>query len=263
MSAGGKAAGGGIGVIVIALIVMAMGGDPSAILNAGGGAAAGGAKRELTQEDQEWKEFVGVTLADTEEVWTKVMRESGTVYRKPKLVLFSGGVQSGCGYADAQVGPFYCGTDETVYIDTGFFGLLKSRFGAKGDFAPAYVLAHEIGHHIQKLTGALDKVHEAKQRVSQSEGNALSVRLELQADYYAGVWANHARAMAEIDRQDIEEALVAANAIGDDTLQQQGQGRVVPDSFTHGTSEQRMRWFVKGWESGRMEGGDTFSARQL
>ncbi len=256
-------AGGGIGVIVIALIVMFAGGDPTAILNAGGGGSTTGQSQPLTQEDADWKEYIGVVLADTEEVWTGVLRDGPKPYRKPKLVLFRDGVQSGCGYASTQVGPFYCGEDETIYIDTSFFALMKSRFGAKGDFAPAYVIAHEVGHHVQKILGTLDTVQQRRQQISEKEANALTVRLELQADYYAGVWAHHARSMAAIDEGDIREALEAAEAIGDDKLQMEGQGYVVPDSFTHGSSEQRMRWFMGGWKLGDLSQGDTFRARNL
>lgn len=256
-------AGGGIGVIVVALIVMALGGDPMKVLNAADGAGQTQTVKPLTQEDSAWKEFVSVTLADTEEVWTDVFRQNRKTYRKPKLILFRDGVESACGYATAQVGPFYCGKDETVYIDTGFFSLMKTRFGAQGDFAPAYVIAHEVGHHVQKLLGTLDAVHERQAQMSERDKNALSVRLELQADYYAGLWANRAQSMASIDQSDIQEALEAANAIGDDTLQSEAQGRVVPDSFTHGTSAQRMRWFTSGWKSGELAQGDTFRGERL
>ncbi len=264
MSGGGKAATGGIGLIVVALIVMALGGNPMQVLQAGAGAPGGESEsKPLTQEDKAWKEYVGVTLKDTENVWDKIFSGSGESYRKPKLVMFRDATQSGCGYASSQVGPFYCGEDETVYIDTSFFQLMKDRFGAKGDFAPAYVIAHEVGHHVQKLLGTMGKVNERRSQVSERDANALSVRLELQADFYAGVWAKHAAQAAGIDQQDVEEALECANAIGDDTLQREAQGHVVPDSFTHGTSKQRMEWFMRGWKSGDVNQGNTFGASSL
>lgn len=265
VSAGTVGAGGGIGLLVVALIVMFLGGDPSALLNSAQSTQGTSVSRDYqeTAEEKESKEFVAVVLRDTEKVWTNVLADYGKRYQEPKLVLFSGQVQSACGMASSAVGPFYCGEDQTVYLDTSFFGEMRTRFRASGDFAQAYVIAHEVGHHIQKLLGTLDKVNQIRSRSSERDANAISVRLELQADYYAGVWAHHAQQMADIDRQDIEEALTAANAIGDDRLQQQSQGYVVPDSFTHGSSEQRVRWFEKGWESGKLEGGDTFNASRL
>ncbi|MBL8061036.1 MAG: zinc metallopeptidase [Chthonomonas sp.] len=260
---GGKMAGGGIGVLVVALIVMALGGNPMDVLQQAGGAQTGGPAKPLTAEDKEWQEYVGVTLKDTENVWTKIFASEGETYRKPKLVLFRDGVQSGCGYASSQVGPFYCGEDETIYIDTGFFGLMKSRFGAKGDFAPAYVIAHEVGHHVQKLMGTMGKVNEARAQASEKDANALSVRLELQADFYAGLWAKQAQQAASLDQADIEEALECANAIGDDTLQREAQGHVVPDSFTHGSSEQRKEWFMRGWRARSVDDGNTFGNGRL
>lgn len=254
--------GGGIGILVVALIVMLMGGDPSALLGGNEGPAPG-SSREFTPAEQEAKDRVSVILADTEEVWGKLFAERGLTYREPKLVLFSGQVQSACGFASAAVGPFYCGPDSNVYIDLSFFDDLASRFGAPGEFAQAYVLAHEVGHHVHNLLGEMDRVNTMRQRLSESEANAVSVRLELQADFYAGVWAHHARQMAGITRQDIVEAVRAAEAVGDDRIQMQTQGQVTPDAFTHGTSEQRVRWFMKGFESGRIEDGDTFGARRL
>lgn len=253
--------GGGIGVLVIALIVMLMGGDPSALLG-GAQTAPDGPTREFTSAENEAKERISVILADTEEVWGRLFAERGLTYAEPKLVLFSGQVQSACGFASAAVGPFYCGPDSNVYIDLSFFDDLSSRFGAPGEFAQAYVLAHEVGHHVQNLLGEMDRVNTMRQRLSQSRANELSVRLELQADFYAGVWAHHARDMAGITRQDIVEAVRAAEAVGDDRIQMQSQGRITPDAFTHGTSEQRVRWFMKGFESGRIEDGDTFGARR-
>lgn len=261
MSPGGMVAGGGIGVLVIAVIVMLLGGDPSQVI--GQIPASTGQAQPIDASQDELKEFTSVTLADTEEVWTRLFAGSRRTYEAPKLVLFSGQVQSACGMAGAAVGPFYCGEDNQVYIDLSFYETMKREFGARGDFAQAYVIAHEVGHHVQNQLGTLGKVNTARQRMSQVEGNRLSVKLELQADYYAGVWAHHARQMAGIDRQDIEEAIEAATAIGDDALMRQTQGQVVPDAFTHGTSEQRVRWFLKGFESGDPSGGDTFNARQL
>jgi predicted metalloprotease len=259
---GRAVAGGGLGVLIIAVVVMLLGGDPSALLSTAssgiGTQAAPGPG--ISDED---REFVSVVLADTEDVWREQFRRNGRTYREPRLVLFSGSVRSACGFAGSQVGPFYCGADQTVYLDTSFFQEMTTRFKVGGDFARAYVIAHEVGHHVQQLTGVLDQVNEARQRLSEREANALTVRLELQADFYAGVWAHHARQAAGIDEQDIREAMEAASAIGDDTLQMQSQGYVVPDAFTHGTSEQRMRWFLKGWKSGDMREGDTFRARDL
>lgn len=215
---------------------------------------------QASPEEQELAQFVRVVLADTEDVWNKLMPD----YREPTLTLFTGAVQSGCGQATSAVGPFYCSQDERLYIDLSFYDELKNRFGAPGDFAQAYVIAHEVGHHVQHLMGITDKVHAQRERLSDSEYNRLSVMLELQADFLAGVWAHHADAMNNIlDAGDIEEALNAASAIGDDRLQRQAQGQVVPDSFTHGTSEQRMRWFRKGYETGDVKQGDTFNARNL
>jgi predicted metalloprotease len=256
--------GGGIGVVILARIVMALGGDPSALLQGGGAPGGGQPTVQQSQEAQEKKEFVAVVLADTEDVWDELFRERGSTYRKPTLVLFTGQVQSACGFASAAVGPFYCGEDEKVYIDLSFYEDLKRKFGAPGDFAQAYVIAHEIGHHVQNQLGVLDKVHSQQRRMSKEEFNRLSVRLELQADFFAGVWAHHAQKMQNIlDRDDIEEAIGAASAIGDDRLQQQAQGYVVPESFTHGTSEQRVRWFRKGWDTGDLRQGDTFNTRNL
>jgi predicted metalloprotease len=199
-------------------------------------------------------------LADTEDVWNSLLED----YREPTLVMFTGGVQSGCGTASSATGPFYCSEDEKVYIDLSFYQELKNRFDAPGDFAQAYVVAHEVGHHVQHLMGITDRVHASRERLSQEEYNKLSVKLELQADFLAGVWAHHANNMSQIlEPGDIDEALNAASAIGDDRLQKQTQGHVVPDSFTHGTSEQRMRWFKKGFESGDVSQGDTFNTTNL
>jgi predicted metalloprotease len=203
-------------------------------------------------------------LAETEDTWDRLFRQIGRQYEKPKLVLFRGQVQSACGFASAAMGPFYCPADKKVYIDLRFFDELKQKLGAPGDFAQAYVIAHEVGHHVQNLLGTSDQVHAMQQRVGKREANELSVRLELQADYLAGVWAHHAKQSAGIiEAGDFEEAINAAEAIGDDKLQMQGQGYVVPDSFTHGSSEQRIRWFKRGYQRGDLAGADTFSTDEL
>jgi uncharacterized protein len=244
-----------------------LGGDPSVILNGGGsGRPTSGLQQTAARspEEEELKKFVSVVLADTEDVWKDVFRENGRTYRYPKLVLFTGQVQSACGFASAAVGPFYCPEDQKVYIDLSFYKELRTRFGASGDFAQAYVIAHEIGHHVQNQLGILDKVHSLQSRTSKTQANQLQVRVELQADYFAGLWAHRAQKAKNIlDREDIEEAVRAAAAIGDDKLQKQAQGYVVPESFTHGSSEQRVRWFQRGWDRGTLKDGDTFGARDL
>jgi predicted metalloprotease len=210
------------------------------------------------------RELTAVVLADTEDTWSAILPQYGVPYREPTLVLFDGLVQSGCGTAESAMGPFYCPLDQKVYIDMSFYDDLSKRFGAPGDFAQAYVIAHEVGHHVQNLVGTAEKVQAAQQRASKVQANELSVRMELQADCYAGVWANHAaRSRRLLEAGDVEEGLNAASAIGDDRLQRMSQGRVVPDAFTHGSSEQRVRWFRKGLEAGTLEACDTFSARQL
>lgn len=257
---------GGIGTIAIVIVIsLIMGKNPLALLQeignqTGSEPTSQGTDWQPTAEEEELGQFVRVVLADTEDVWNSLLDG----YREPTLVMFTGGVQSACGSASAATGPFYCSEDEKVYIDLSFYEDLKSRFNAPGDFAQAYVIAHEVGHHVQHLMGITDKVHESKSRMSESEFNKLSVKLELQADFLAGVWANHANSMNRIlDPGDIDEALNAASAIGDDRLQKQMQGQVVPDSFTHGTSAQRMRWFKKGFETGDISQGDTFNATNL
>ncbi|NUM52695.1 MAG: zinc metallopeptidase [Candidatus Hydrogenedentes bacterium] len=255
-------AGGGIGtLVIIGLMLYMSGGDPTVLLESGlleeqlgGGQILDG---PVSPQDDERAEFVKVVLADTEDVWHALFQQAGDDYIEPRLVLFRGRVQSGCGGASAAVGPFYCPADQQVYLDLQFFDELHQRFGAAGDFAQAYVIAHEIGHHVQKLIGTSDEVHTEQQRLDEVEGNRLSVRLELQADYLAGVWAHHIQKTKQVlEPGDIEEALDAANAIGDDRLQQQSQGTVVPDSFTHGTSAQRIRWFREGFESGDFRAAD-------
>jgi uncharacterized protein len=264
--------GGGLGTIVLVVIIILLGGNPQQLLNQlaqnqnqnaqlGGlpPNAGPGAGPAVAQED-DLKKFVSQVLAETEDVWRDLFHEMGREYQDPKLVLFTGQVESTCGYASAASGPFYCPGDQKVYIDLSFYDDLKRRFHAPGEFAEAYVIAHEIGHHVQKQLGISRKVEEMRGRVSKEEFNQYSVRLELQADFLAGVWANHAQKMKNIlDPGDVEQALTAASAIGDDRLQMQAKGYVVPDSFTHGTSKQRVRWFMKGFRSGRVSDGDTFS----
>jgi predicted metalloprotease len=264
--AGGMAVGGGIGSIVIALIVYLLGGDPSSVPQSSPSAQSGsrsGSGQYADPRDDSLKQFISVVLATTEDTWHKLFQEAGSTYREPKLVLFTQQVQSACGVAGASVGPFYCPSDGNMYIDLSFYRELRSRFGAPGDFAQAYVIAHEVGHHVQNLLGISDQVHRRQQRMSRDGANELSVRLELQADYFAGVWAHHVQKEGLLDPGDIEEAMTAASAIGDDKLQMQAQGYVVPDSFTHGTSEQRQRWFHRGLQRGDIEGGDTFNADAL
>ncbi|SFC18204.1 hypothetical protein SAMN05443252_10278 [Bacillus sp. OV322] len=263
---GGKTlVGGGIGGIVILLLVTLLGGNPSDLLNGMMNAPESGtnAPYEESAQEKELSQFVSVVLADTEDVWTDVFKKEGLTYKKPTLVLYSGSVDSACGTAGSAVGPFYCPGDQKLYIDLSFYEELKQKFKAPGDFAMAYVIAHEVGHHVQTLLGTTEKEMPNRQQVSQNEYNKYSVRLELQADYLAGVWASHAKDMNLLEKGDLEEALNAANAVGDDNIQKKAQGYAVPESFTHGTSEQRKRWFNKGFQSGTIEGGDTFSAKNL
>jgi predicted metalloprotease len=254
---GGKLAlGGGVGGIIVLLLSLLLGNNPLETIDVG---SSSGTRTTSAAEDEQAK-FVSVVLKDTEDVWNTLFpQEFGELYQEPALVLFTETDRSGCGFASAATGPFYCPLDNSVFIDLSFYDQLSNRFGASGDFAMAYVVAHEVGHHIQNLSGTSTKVHEARQQLSEKEGNRLSVALELQADFYAGVWAHHANKMNNIlEPGDIEEALAAANAIGDDRLQRQSQGEVVPDAFTHGTSEQRMYWFKKGYETGDVKLGNTF-----
>ena len=254
------AAGLGIGGIIVVVIYMFLGGDSAELANILQQQQTTNAPNTAVDPNDEDAVFVSVVLKDTEDVWEKIFREQfGKEYRKPTLVLFDGAVESACGFQQSATGPFYCPTDEKLYIDLSFYRLLKERFHAPGDFAMAYVVAHEVGHHVQHLLGTSDQVHQQRQQLSEKDGNKLSVMLELQADFYAGLWAHHADAMKGIlEPGDIEEALTAASAIGDDKLQQQSGGSVVPDAFTHGTSEQRMYWFNKGYTTGSLEQGDTF-----
>lgn len=265
MSGGKLVAGGGIIGVIILVINMFMGGDNSAILNDIQNQiqqqAPAGETRELTAEEQKMGEFVATVLADTEDVWDKIFRENGMTYEHPKLVLFTDSVQTSCGGASSASGPFYCPLDKKVYMDLSFFNELQSRFGAKGgDFAIAYVIAHEVGHHVQTLLGTSSKVRQLQQQTDEAGANRLSVAQELQADFYAGLWTHYNEKMNKVlEDGDIEEALSAANAVGDDAIQKSTQGHIVPDSFTHGTSEQRMYWFKKGFTSGDMKQGDTFA----
>jgi uncharacterized protein len=261
MGGKGMAVGGGIGGIIIAIIYLFLGGG-----NGGdGGDFLQGQGQPMTQEQKAAEDqlagFSKVVLADTEDVWNRLLSEQGQDYVEPRLVLFTGNDQSGCGFASAATGPFYCPADSKIYIDLSFFQELQDRFKAPGDFAMAYVIAHEVGHHVQHLLGITDEVDRMRGKLSQAEMNKLSVRLELQADFLAGVWAHHTQKQKQILQEgDIEEALGAANAIGDDRLQKQSQGYVVPDAFTHGTSEQRMYWFKKGFQTGDLSQGDTFKS---
>lgn len=261
-SGGGKGMiGGGLGLIIL-IIVTLLGGNPGDLLN-NLPTDQPNIPYEETAQDRELAEFVSVVLADTEDVWTGVLGEEGIKYVEPTLVLFSGSVESACGVAGSSTGPFYCSADQKLYIDLSFFQELQDRFKAPGDFAMAYVVAHEVGHHVQNLLGVIDQVHELRGKISQTEYNKYSVRLELQADYLAGVWAHHAAGMGYLEKGDLEEALTAASAIGDDRIQKQAQGYVVPDSFTHGTSEQRQRWLYKGFQTGNLSEWNTFEAKDL
>ncbi|MCF8454022.1 MAG: zinc metallopeptidase [Pedobacter sp.] len=265
MSGGGMAIGGG--TIILVILGLLFGGDPQSILN----------QVSQNQPVQEGKvgspqddagKFADVVLADTDELWTEVFRENGKHYERPTMVLFDDLVASACGSASSATGPFYCPSDRQIYLDLSFQAELKNKFGAGGDFPMAYVIAHEVGHHVQNLLGVSENVQRLRSSLSEAEYNQLSVKLELQADFYAGIYANYIAKLQQngesvLEPGDIEEALTAASAIGDDRLQQQSQGRVVPDSFTHGTSEQRMKWFKKGYESGDIKQGDTFNARDL
>jgi len=258
--------GGGIGTVALLLLAMYFGIDPSVVMQ-GVGTTSQQATDELYVEspnEAEWRQQIAVALAETEDAWNAEFADLGGGYREPTLVLFNGAVESGCGYAQAAVGPFYCPPDEDLYIDLGFFDQLGTQLGARGDFARAYVVAHEVGHHVQNLRGISGRVQELRQRVGEIEGNQLSMRLELQADCYAGLWAHRADKYAGIlEPGDIEEALNAASAVGDDRLQTSAGGAVVPDSFTHGTSEQRQRWFRRGYETGSLEACDTFRAADV
>lgn len=262
----GRAGGIGIGTIVLALLAIYFGQDPSVVLQGvqPSTPTAEQVPYEESPEEAQLREFVSVVLADTEQTWGEIFDAAGRTYREPTLVLFSGAVESACGFAQAAVGPFYCPSDHKVYIDLSFYQELQSRFGAPGDFAQAYVVAHEVGHHVQTLLGISERTLAARQRASETQANALSVRQELQADCFAGIWAHNAdRSRQLLEQGDIEEGLNAASAIGDDRLQKQSRGYVAPESFTHGSSEQRVRWFKRGFESGDVQTCDTFAANSL
>ena len=269
---GGGMAKGGIGVILIAVVAMFLGLDPSMVLGLLGGGGQTATSPQVSQqapakrppEGDQMAKFVSVVLADTEDTWTGLFKQSGSQYKVPKLVLFRGAVQSACGRAEAAMGPFYCPGDQKVYIDLAFFDDLQRRFNAPGEFARAYVIAHEVGHHVQNLLGIADKVDAQRKRLSEVEYNKLQVRMELQADCLAGIWAHHANRTRNIlERGDVEAAMAAATAIGDDRLQQQSRGYVTPESFTHGSSQQRVRWFRRGLDSGQIAQCNTFLAREL
>jgi predicted metalloprotease len=256
-------AGGGLGTVVIIVLALVFGVDPRMLTQVVGSGEPAPAQAPAAQPGQPdpMKEFVSVVLADTEDTWGELFRRGGETYRNPKLVLFSGAVQSACGFAQAAVGPFYCPGDEKVYIDLSFYQDLRQRFHAPGEFAQAYVIAHEVGHHVQNLMGIAQKVHATQQRVSEAQANALSVRMELQADCLAGIWAHHAnRSRHILEQGDVESALNAASQIGDDRMQMRARGYVSPDSFTHGSGEQRVRWFTTGLETGDLRRCDTFSS---
>ena len=265
----GRVKGGSIGILLLALVGMYFGIDPSIILNMGEsiqvsqpGPSSGPVQQSA--EDKQLADFVSVVLADPEDVWKEQFRAAGQSYQEPTLVLFSGAVQSACGFADAAMGPFYCPGDGKVYIDLSFYRDLKRNMNAPGDFAQAYVIAHEVGHHVQNLLGISRQMEAMRRQVSKTEYNRLSVKMELQADCFAGLWAHHAhRARQVVEPGDIDEALNAASQIGDDRLQKQQRGYVTPDSFTHGTSAQRVRWFQRGYETGRFDSCDTFGAASL
>ncbi|MGM0974660.1 MAG: KPN_02809 family neutral zinc metallopeptidase [Bacillota bacterium] len=260
MGGGGKTLiGGGLGGVIILLLFTFLGGDPGELLgNMTGSDSSTAVPYEESEQEKELADFVSVVLADTEEVWTEIFEEQGLQYKEPALVLYSGSVQSACGAASSSVGPFYCPGDQKLYIDLSFYEELQRKFQAPGDFAMAYVIAHEVGHHVQTLLGTTEEIMPLRQKMSDEKFNKYLVRFELQADYYSGVWAHHARGMRYLEEGDLEEALNAATAVGDDTLQKRAQGYVVPESFTHGTSEQRKSWFHKGFQNGTIKGGDTF-----
>lgn len=260
-SGGGKMVGGGIGILIV-IVGMFFGKDLTGVVSQlPVGNSEQTAVKKGTPEDAAGK-FVADVLGSTDGVWKAQFEDMGKQYEEPALVLFTDGQESGCGYANSAVGPFYCPADHKVYIDLQFYKELKDRFGADGDFAQAYVIAHEVGHHVQNLLGTSDKMQQARGTLSEKEYNKLSVKLELQADFYAGLWASKAKDI-QLEEGDLEEALNAANAIGDDKLQKQAQGEVVPDAFTHGTSAQRVYWFKKGFDTGDISQGDTFNSSKL
>ena len=260
--------GGGIGMLLLVIVAMYFGVDPAIVFQQGSEMGGGSSIQTIpiqpSAADNELADFVSVVLADTEDTWKSLFKRAGKTYEEPKLVLFSGMVESACGYAQAAVGPFYCPRDRKVYIDLSFYRDLKNKMNAPGDFAQAYVIAHEVGHHVQNLLGISDKVHAMRSRLSQKKYNKLSVKMELQADCFSGIWAHHVQKMRNIlEPGDVEEALNAASMIGDDHLQKQSRGYVAPDSFTHGTSAQRVRWFNRGFQTGNINSCNTFKAQNL
>lgn len=261
------AVGGGLGGLVLVILYFLLGGNPSEVtqsLRTDGTLSTPAAGQPLGEHDRQMGQFVSVVLASTEDAWRTRFRETDESYAEPKLVLYSGQIDSACGYAGAAAGPFYCPADAKVYIDLSFLEDMQRQLGAQGDFAMAYVIAHEVGHHVQNLLGISDQVEKLRSRMSEREFNAISVRMELQADFLAGVWAHYARQEHDfLEQGDIEEGLNAASAVGDDRIMKRSQGYVVPDAFTHGTSAQRVRWFRKGLETGDIRQGDTFNAREL
>ena len=261
----GIAVGGGLGTLIIMILALLFGFDPQTLLQQSpdNQPTQVQTSRPQNSEEEELKQFVAVVLAKSEDVWQDVFRQNGRQYREPTLVLFTDQVRSACGIAGAAVGPFYCPRDEKVYIDLAFYEELRRQFNAPGDFAQAYVVAHEVGHHVQKLLGITDRVDAMTNRMSEAEANQVSVRLELQADFFAGMFARYVQNQGLLEAGDIEEALRAASAVGDDRIQRRTTGYVVPDSFTHGTSEQRLRWFRRGYETGDMRQGDTFNTTNL
>jgi predicted metalloprotease len=255
--------GGGIGTIVLFVIILLMGGDPSQLIGNSSFIDPAPSQYVESEEENELAEFASVVLAETETVWDYLFEKEGLQYQYPSLVLYKDSVQSACGNATSAVGPFYCPGDNSVYIDLSFYEELKQNFKAPGDFAFAYVIAHEVGHHVQNQLGITDQVMRLRSRLSEKEFNQYMVRLELQADYYSGVWAHYVERANLLERGDFQEALNAASAVGDDRIQSESWGYVVPDKFTHGTSEQRAKWFNKGFESGTIQGGDTFNTNDL
>ena len=261
MSTGKMAAGGTLGTLAIVVIVWLLGGNPSQLINnLQSGGESGAADPAVIQAEEELSQFASVVLKDTEDVWHELFRQSGNTYTEPTLVIFSGSVESACGHSSSATGPFYCPGDSKLYIDLSFLEDLQSQLGAQGDFAMAYIIAHEVGHHVQNLLGVTDQLNQLRGRVGEAEYNRNLVKLELQADFLAGIWAHHAQRTKNIlEAGDIDEAINAASAVGDDRIQMQSQGYVVPDAFTHGTSEQRKEWFTKGFKTGDINQGDTFS----
>jgi predicted metalloprotease len=269
MSVGGVGGGIGLGTVAIALVVYFLGGDPSAVLNMAQDVSSVQQQRAPQQQGRvgtptdEMGRFVSRVLGSTEDVWSEYFRANGREYRNPKLVLYTQATRSACGLGQAAMGPFYCPNDEQLYVDLSFYNDLRTRFHAPGEFAEAYVIAHEVGHHVQNLLGTMQKLQQMQGRASKAEFNRASVRIELQADCYAGIWAHYANAKGQLDTGEFQQGLTAASAIGDDRLQRQAQGYVVPESFTHGSSEQRVRWFKRGMDSGRLKDCDTLSAQSL